>query len=201
VKIIRDINSLSTADPQGGSITHTFLGHVHSDFVDLDEESDSWWIHTTSAGSARNSTDDFWVYRVIEVENDQIVRVNQTAPEGEEIPPGDDDPTNNQKWDYQSYASYNIFITTTQGNNDGTSTLVVQEVTNLLATSVSGILKFYMPCLEEEDDGQDNYGYHVSGGSIRQVAKSEINGDGLIFYVETLVDSGESKKVKLEHSE
>ncbi|KPJ59495.1 MAG: hypothetical protein AMJ42_01950 [Deltaproteobacteria bacterium DG_8] len=202
VNIIREINSFSTSDPYLGAISHIFLGHVHSDFVDLDEESDTWWIHTTSAGSARNSSDDFWGYRVIEIENDQIVRVNQTAPEGEEIPPGDDDPTNNQKWDYQSYASYNIFITTTQGSNDGTSSLVVQEVTNHLETSVSGVLKFYMPKVKEEDSEQNNYGYQVSGGSIRQVAKSGIdgNGDKLIFYVETAVDPGETTMVTLEYS-
>lgn len=200
VEIIREINSSSTSPL--GAITHIFLGHVHSDFIDLDEESNTWWIHTTSAGSARNSSDDYWGYRVIELENDQIVRVNQTAPEGEEIPPGDNDPTNNQKWDYQSYASYNIFISTTQGNNDGTSPLVVQEVTNYLETSISGVLKFYMPLVEGEDSTQNNYGYQVSGGSIRQVARSGTDGDGnkLIFYIETVVDSGKTTKVTLAYS-
>jgi hypothetical protein len=128
--------------------------------------------------------------------------VNQTAPEGEEIPPGDNDPTNNQNWDYQSYATNNIFITTTKGINDGTSTLVVQEVENHLETAVSGVLKFYMSRVKEEDNGQNNYGYQVSGGNIRQIAKSGTDGDGseLIFYVETEVDSGETRKVTLEHS-
>jgi 3',5'-cyclic AMP phosphodiesterase CpdA len=191
VKIIRE-----------GGVNHIFLGHVHSDFIDWDEESSTWWVHTTSAGSAGMSSDDFRGYRIIEVENNQIVRVNQTAPEGEEIPPGDNDPTNNQNWDYQSYATNNIFITTTKGINDGTSTLVVQEVENHLETAVSGVLKFYMSRVKEEDNGQNNYGYQVSGGNIRQIAKSGTDGDGseLIFYVETEVDSGETRKVTLEHS-
>ncbi len=189
VKVIRE-----------GVVTHIFLGHIHSDFIDWDEESNTWWIHTTSAGSAGMSKDDFWGYRVVEVEDSQIVRVNQTAPEGEEIPPGDNDPTNNQSWDYQSYAVNNIFISTTKGSNDGTSILVVQEVTNHLATSVSGVLKFYMPRVKEEDNGQNNYGYQVSGGSIRQIARSGTDGDGntLIFYIETEVASGETRKVTLE---
>lgn len=139
--------------------------------------------------------------QVIEVENGQIVRVNQNAPEGEVIPPGDNDPTNNQTWDYQSYASNSIIITTTQGKNDGSSTLVTQEVTNHVETSISGRLKFYMPRVEGEDNAQDNYGYHVSGGTIRQVARSGNDGDGneLIFYVETVVDPGEGKNVTLEY--
>ncbi len=191
VKIIRE-----------GGVSHIFLGHVHSDFIGWDEESSTWWVHTTSAGSAGMSSDDFWGYRIIEVKNNQIVRVNQTAPEGEEIPPGDNNPTNNQNWDYQSYAVNNIFITTTKGINDGTSTLVVQEVTNYLETAVSGVLKFYVLYVKEEDSGQNNYGYQVSGGTIRQIAKSGTDGDGseLIFYVEVEVDSGETRKVTLEHS-
>jgi hypothetical protein len=201
VNIIREVNSLSMGDPHLGAISHIFLGHDHGDFVDLDEESNTWWIHTTSVGSNRYSSDDFWGYRIIEVANDEIVRVNQTAPEGEPILPGDNDPTNNQKWDYQSYASNNIFITTTQGSNDGTSTLVVQKVTNHLETRVSGILKFYMPRVEGEDSDLNNYGYQVSGGSIRQVARSGIDGDGneLIFYIETAVDSDKTTKVTLEY--
>jgi len=199
VNIIREINT--NVSPLG-TITHIFLGHVHSDFIDLDEKSTTWWIHTTSAGSARNSNDDFWGYRVIEVENDQIVRVNQTAPEGKELPPGDNDPTNNQEWEYQSYPSNNIFISTTQGGNDGTTTLVVQKVVNYLETSVTGVLKFYMPRVKEDDSEQNNYGYQISGGSIRQIARSGINGDGdkLIFYIDTAVDPGETKKVTLEYN-
>jgi len=195
VNIIRDINSSSTSNPQLGTISHIFLGHDHSDFVDLDGESNTWWIHTTSIGSARYSSDDFWGYRIIGVENDQIIRVNQTAPEGEELLPGDNSPTH-----YQSYASNNILITTTRGSNNGTSTVVVQEVTNHLETSVSGVLKFYMPKVKEEDSEQNNYGYQVSGGGIRQIAKSGINKDKLIFYIETVVDSGETKKVTLRYS-
>jgi len=61
-----------------GGVSHIFLGHVHSDFIDWDEESGSWWVHTTSAGSSTMSRDDFWGYRIIEIENNQIVRVNQT---------------------------------------------------------------------------------------------------------------------------
>ena len=199
VGIIRGINSSSV---DTGAITHVFMGHVHGDFIDLDEESNSWWIHTTSAGSATNSSDDFLGYRVIEVENGKIVRVNQTAPEGVVIPPGDNDPTNNQGWDYQSYASHNIFISTVKGKNDGTSTLVTQEVTNYLEKSVSGVLKFYMPRLEGEDSVKGNYGYQVSGGIIRQVARSGNDGDGneLIFYIETAVDSAETTKVTLEYT-
>ena len=199
--IIREINSNSADALDGGAITHVFMGHVHSDFIDLDEESNTWWIHTTSGASATNSDDDFRGYRVIEVENGQIVRVNQTAPEGEVIPPGDNDPTNNQTWDYQSYASNSIIITTTQGKNDGSSTLVTQEVTNHVEKSISGMLRFYMPRLEREDNAQDNYGYQVSGGNIRQVARSGNDGDGneLIFYVETVVDPGEGKNVTLEY--
>ena len=191
VKIIRE-----------GLVTHIFLGHIHSDFIDWDEESSTWWVHTTSAGIAGMSSDDFCGYRIIEVENNQIIQVNQTAPEGEEIPPGDNDPTNNQKWDYQSYAGNNIFINITRGSNDGTSTVVVQEVTNYLEKGVSGVLKFFMPQVKGEDNALYNCGYQVSGGSVRKVAKSGTNGDGdkLIFYVETVVDPGKTKKVTLEHS-
>ena len=59
-----------------------------------------------------------------------------------------------------------------------------------------------MPRVKEEDNGQNNYGYQVSGGNIRQIARSGTDGDGneLIFYVETEVDSGETRKVTLEHS-
>lgn len=201
VGVIREINSNSVDALDGGAITHVFMGHVHSDFIDLDKKSNTWWIHTTSAGSATNSDDDFLGYRIIEVEDDQIVRVNQTAPEGEVIPPGDNDPTNNQTWDYQSYARNSIIITTTQGKNDGSSPLVTQEVTNHVETSISGMLKFYMPRLEGEDNAQDNYGYQVSGGNIRQVARSGNDGDEneLIFYVETVVDPGEGKNVTLKH--
>ena len=58
-----------------------------------------------------------------------------------------------------------------------------------------------MPRVEGEDNAQDNYGYHVSGGTIRQVARSGNDGDGneLIFYVETVVDPGEGKNVTLEY--
>jgi hypothetical protein len=200
VSIIRERNSLSAGNTQLGEISHIFLGHLHSDFIDLDAESNTWWVHTTTGGSDRNSGDDFLGYRVIEIENNQIVKVNHTAPEGEELPPGDNDSTNNQKWDYQSYAANSIFITTTQGNNDGTSTLVVQEAMNYLATGVSGVLKFYVPQVEGEDSGQNNYGYKVSGGTIRQIAKSGTDGKGdkLIFYVETEVGSDETTKVTLE---
>ena len=186
-----------------GGVSHIFLGHIHSDFIDWDEESGACWVHTTSAGSSTMSRDDFWGYRIIEVENNRIVRVNQTAPEGEEIPPGDNDPSNNQRWDYQSYPSNNIFISKTKGNNDGTSTMVVQEVTNYLETSVSGVLKFYMPWVKEEDNGQNNYGYQVSGGTIQQIARSGTDGDGskFIFYVETEVDSGKTTKVTMEYSQ
>jgi len=197
--IIRELNSFDMSTPHEGTISNIFMGHIHGDFIDWDEESNTWWIHTTSAGSVRYSNDDFWGYRVIVVENDQIVQVNQTAKEGEEILPGDDDPTNNQGWDYQSYPSYSIFITTTEGCNDGTSALVVQQVTSYLKTSISGVLKFYMPWLKGEDNAQNNYGYCVSGGNILQVARNGIDGDGdkLIFYVETVVDSGETTKVTL----
>ena len=136
------------------------------------------------------------------MEDNQIVRVNQTAPEGEEIPPGDNDPSNNQKWDYQSYPSNNIFIGVTKGSNDGTSTVVVQEVTNHLGTRVSGVLKFYKPWVKEDDNGLNNFGYRISGGTVRQIAKSGIDEDGsqLIFYVETEVDSGKTRKVTMEYS-
>ena len=149
------------------------------------------------------SRDDFWGYRIIEIENNQIVRVNQTAPEEEEIPPGDNDPTNNQKGDCQSYPGNNIFISKTKGSNDGTSTRVVQEVTNYLETSVSGVLKFYMPRVREEDNGQNNYGYQLSGGTIRQIARSGTDGDGnkLIFYVEMEGDPGKTTKVTMEYNQ
>jgi len=137
---------------------------------------------------------------VIEVEDDQIVRVNRTAPEGEDIPPGDNDPTNNQNRDYQSYAGNTIAIATTQGRNDGTSTLVEQEVSNSLDTGVSGVLKFFMPRLAGEDSDHNNYGYQLSGGTIRTIARSGTDGDGnqLVFYVETEVDPDDTKRVTLQ---
>jgi predicted MPP superfamily phosphohydrolase len=200
VQFVREQNALSETDPDRGGISHIFLGHLHSDFVDRDEESTTWWVHTTSAGSSLNSRDDFWGYRVIEVEDDQIVRVNRTAPEGEVIPPGDNDPTNNQNRDYQSYAGNTIAITTIQGRNDGTSTLVEQEVSNALDTGVSGVLKFFMPRLAGEDSDHNNYGYQLSGGTIRTIARSGTDGDGnqLVFYVETEVDPDDTKRVTLQ---
>jgi hypothetical protein len=202
VQFVREQNALSETDPDRGGISHIFLGHLHSDFVDWDEESNTWWVHTTTMGSSLNSGDDFWGYRVIEVEDGQIVRVNRTAPEGEVIPPGDNDPTNNQNWDYQSYAGNTIAITNTQGRNDGTSTLVEQEVANSLDTCVSGVLKFFMPRLAGEVSDHNNYGYQLSGGTIRTIARSGTDGDGnqLVFYVETEVDPGDTKHVTLQQS-
>ena len=195
VQLIRENNT----SPHGGKITHFLLGHVHSDYIDWDEESDTWWVHTNSAGSGAASRDDFFGYRIIEIEDTQVASLNRTAPEGEIVPPGDNDPSNNQKWDYQSYAGNNIVITLTEGTNDGTSGLVVQEVTNYFDTSVSGVLKFYMPLPGEGNDSQNNFGYHLTGGTIRTIARSGPDGNGtqLVFYVETDINPGDTKRVTL----
>ncbi|MDX1778601.1 MAG: metallophosphoesterase, partial [Thermodesulfobacteriota bacterium] len=196
VQLIRDTNSSTP----GGKITHFLLGHVHSDYIDWDDESDTWWVHTNSAGSSSSSRDDFFGYRVIEIEDSRVVKVNRTAPEEEIIPPGDNDPSNNQRWDYQSYALNNIVITTTEGANDGTSGLVTQEVTNYFDTPVSGVLEFYMPRLGEGNDIHNNFGYHITGGTIRTVVRSGTDGDGnkLVFYVDTDINPGETKTVTLK---
>ncbi len=198
VQMIRENNS----SPQEGKITHFLLGHIHSDFIDWDEESNTWWVHTNAAGSSASSRDDFFGYRIIEIEDTRVAGLNRTAPEEEVIPPGDNDPSNNQKWDYQSYAGNNIVITLTEGTNDGTSGSVVQEVTNYFDTSVSGVLKFYMPLTGEGNDSQDNFGYHLTGGTIRTIARSGPDGNGnkLVFYVETDINPGETKPVTLELS-
>ena len=198
VQMIRENNS----SPQEGKITHFLLGHIHSDFIDWDEESNIWWVHTNAAGSSPSSRDDFFGYRIIEIEDTQVAGLNRTAPEEEVIPPGDNDPSNNQKWDYQSYAGNNIVITLTEGTNDGTSGSVVQEVTNYFDTSVSGVLKFYMPLLDEENDSQDNFGYHLTGGTIRSIARSGPDGNGnkLVFYVETDINPGDTKRVTVEQT-
>jgi predicted MPP superfamily phosphohydrolase len=198
VQLIRDTN----ASPTGGKITHFLLGHVHSDYIDWDQESDTWWIHTNSAGSSASSRDDFFGYRVIGIENARVVRVNRTAPEEEIIPPGDNDPSNNQSWDYQSYALNNIVITTTEGKNNGRSGLVTQEITNFFDTPVSGVLEFYMPRLGEGNGTHNHFGYHITGGTIRTVVPSGTDGDGneLVFYVDTDINPGETKPVTLEQS-
>ena len=199
--LIRESNTLHAANPRLGYISHIFLGHVHSDFVDRDEESNTWWVHTTSTGSLVNSRDDFFGYRIIEVEDNQISRLNRTAPEEVELPPGQNDTTNPAR-DYQSYPVNSIVVKTTRGNNDGTSTLVEQEVANSLDTGVSGVLKFFMPRLAGEDSDHNNYGYQLSGGTIRTIARSGTDGDGdrLVFYVETGVDPDDTKRVTLEQS-
>jgi hypothetical protein len=196
VQLIRDTNSSSP----GGKITHFLLGHVHSDYIDWDEASDTWWVHTNASGSSASSRDYFFGYRVIEIEDSRVVKVNRTAPEEEIIPPGDNDPSNNQRWDYQSYALNNIVITTTEGANDGTSDLVTQEVTNYFYTPVSGVLEFYMPRLGEGNDVHNNFGYHITGGTIRTVVPSGTDGDGnkLVFYVDVDISPGETKPVTLK---
>ncbi len=195
IQLIRDTNSSSP----GGKITHFLLGHVHSDYIDWDEGSDTWWVHTNSAGSGASSRDDFFGYRVIEIEDSRVVKVNRTAPEEEIIPPGDNDPSNNQRWDYQSYALNNIVITTTAGTNDGTSGLVTQEVTNYFDTPVSGVLEFYMPLFGEGNDIHNDFGYHIMGGTIRTIVRSGTDGGGnkLVFYVDTTINPGETKPVTL----
>jgi hypothetical protein len=93
-------------------------------------------------------------------------------------------------------------VKTTRGNNNGTSTLVVQEVTNHLESAVTGVLKFYMPRLEGENGGHNNFGYSLSGGAIRTIARSGTDGDGnqLVFYVETEVDPDDTRRVTLQQS-
>jgi hypothetical protein len=201
MKLIRENNALHEANPRLGYISHVFLGHVHSDFVDWDDESNTWWVHTTSTGSVLNSRDDFFGYRIIEVEDNQIARLHRTAPEGVELPPGDNDTANPAR-EYQSYPVNGIVVKTTGGKNDGTSALVVQEVTNHLGSAVSGVLKFYMPRRAGENDSYTNFGYRLSGGTIRTIARSGTDGDGnqLVFYVETDVAAGETKQVTLEQS-
>ena len=201
MRLIRESNTLHAGNPRLGHISHVFLGHVHSDFVDRDEASNTWWVHTTSTGSVLNSRDDFFGYRIIEVEGNQIVRLNRTAPEEVELPPGQND-TPNPAREYQSYPVNSIAVKTTEGRNDGTSTLVVQEVTNHLGSAVSGVLEFYMPRPAGENDGHNNFGYSLSGGTIRTIARSGTDGDGnqLVFYVETGVDPDDTKQVTLQQS-
>jgi len=79
---------------------------------------------------------------------------------------------------------------------------VVQEVTNYFDTSVSGVLKFYMPLLDKGNNSQNNFGYHLTGGTIRTIARSGLDSDGnkLVFYVETDISPGDTKRVTLEQA-
>ena len=201
MRIIRENNTLHADNSRLGHISHIFLGHVHSDFVDWDEESNTWWVHTTSTGSAVNSRDDFFGYRIIEVESNQISRLNRTAPEGVVLPPTQHGETNTTRG-YQSYPVNSIVVKTIQGSNDGTSTLVIQEVTNHLESAVAGRVKFYMPRLEGENGAHNNFGYSLSGGTVRTIARSGTDGDGdrLVFYVTTEVDPDDTKRVTLQES-
>ena len=203
VNLIEEKNEQNGSISPSGNISHVFLGHVHGDFIDWDEAGKSWWVHTTAAGSGGYSRDDFWGYRIVGVESDRIVSVNRTAPENETLPPGDRDQTNNQRWDYQSFAGNAITITTIRGANDGTATGVAQEVANYLEVSVSGVLKFYMPLIVGSDGEQANYGYEVTGGIIRDIVRSGNGGGGnqLVVYVEAEVAPGEHKRVRVEPSE
>jgi 3',5'-cyclic AMP phosphodiesterase CpdA len=199
VDLIAENNAYAALHPGAGMISHVLLGHVHGDFIDRDDHGGTWWVHTTSAGSAVYSRDDFWGYRVITVEDGRVVSLNRTAPEGEVIPPGDSDDTNNRHGDYQSYAGNSIIINTVKGINDGTSTVVAQEVANYAEVAVSGVLKFYVPQIDGIADEQDRYGYTVSGGTVREI----IPGDGnrLIVYVETGLGPGEHKRITLQPRE
>ncbi len=201
MRILRESNTLHAGNSRLGYVSHVFLGHVHSDFVDWDEESNTWWVHTTSTGSMVNSRDDLFGYRIIEVENNQISRLNRNAPEGVVLPPGQNNTTNTTR-DYQSYPVNSIVVKTTRGSNDGTSTLVVQEVTNYLERAVTGVLKFYMPRLVGENGDHNNFGYSLSGGTIRTIARSGTDGDGneLVLYVETEVDPDDTRRVTLQQS-
>jgi len=158
-------------------------------------------VHTTSTGSLVNSREDFFGYRIIEVEDNQISRLNRTAQEGIVLPPGQND-TKNPANGYQSYPVNSIVVKTMQGSNDGTSTLVAQDVTNYLESAVTGVLKFYMPQLEGKNGDHNNFGYSLSGGTIRTIARSGTDGDGdqLVFYVTTEVDPDDTKRVTLQPS-
>jgi hypothetical protein len=195
VDIIAENNAHAALYPGTGVITHVLLGHVHGDFIDRDDVGGTWWAHTTSAGSAVYSRDDFWGYRVITVEDGRVVSLNRTAPEGVSMPPGDNDDANNQSWDYQSYAVNGMSITTVEGNNDGSSAVVTQEVANYTEVAVSGVLKFYVPLIEGVAAADGTHGYAVSGGSIRAVSRGD--GNRLVVYVETGVAQGEHKRVTL----
>jgi hypothetical protein len=195
VDIIAENNAHAALYPGTGVITHVLLGHVHGDFIDRDDAGGTWWAHTTSAGSAVYSRDDFWGYRVITVEDGRVVSLNRTAPEGVSMPPGDNDDANNQSWDYQSYAVNGMSITTVEGNNDGSSAVVTQEVANYTEVAVSGVLKFYVPLIEGVAAADGTHGYAVSGGSIRAVSRGD--GNRLVVYVETGVAQGEHKRVTL----
>jgi 3',5'-cyclic AMP phosphodiesterase CpdA len=199
INLIAENNAYAAAHPGAGSITHVLLGHVHGDFIDGDDASGTWWVHTTAAGSAGFSRDDFRGYRVIGVEDGRVVSLNRTAPEGVSIPPGDNDDANNQAWDYQSYAGIGMAITTVEGNNDGSSAVVTQEVANYTEVAVSGVLKFYVPLPEGADGADSPYGYEVAGGSIRDIVRGGHDGDGnrLIVYVETGAATGERRRVTL----
>jgi hypothetical protein len=195
VDLIAENNARAALYPETGSITHVLLGHVHGDFIDHDDDSGTWWAHTTSAGSAVYSRDDFWGYRVIAVEDGRVVSLNRTAPEGVELPPGDNDDANNQAWDYQSYAGNCVLINTGEGTNDGTSATVTRDVANYADVAVSGVLKFYMPLIDGVAAGDGTYGYAVSGGSIRAASRGDRN--RVVVYVETGLAPGEHKRVTL----
>jgi hypothetical protein len=77
--------------------------------------------------------------------------------------------------------------------------VVTQEIANCSSTAVSGVVKFYVPLIEDLDDGQDGSGYAVSGGAIRDAARGD--GNGLVVYVETGIAPGERKRVAIQPAE
>jgi len=200
VDLITRNNAAAAADPGAGAVSHILLGHVHGDFIDRDDDSGTWWVHTTAAGSAGFSRDDFWGYRVIAVEDGRVVSLNRTAPEGVTLPPGDNDDTNNQEWDYQSFAGNGLVVATVEGSDDGISAVVTREVVNYGTVAVSGVLKFYVPLIAGVSEADRTCGYEVSGGSIRDVVRGGHEGDGnrLVVYVETAAAPGEHRRVTLQ---
>jgi len=125
-------------------VSHIFLGHVHSDWVDFtDAETEirdfegsgtgvvsqgpMRWVHTTTAGSDVGSKVDYWGYRLIDVEGGILRDVDYSIdPQFGSIPAGN-------------------FWTRDLIPNDGTNEHVEILVNNSLFEPVTVNLEFFMP--------------------------------------------------------
>jgi hypothetical protein len=77
--------------------------------------------------------------------------------------------------------------------------VVTQEIANYSDVVVAGVLKFYVPLIEGAHDEQAGYGYKVSGGTVREIARGD--GNRLVVYVETGVAPGEQTLVTVKYGD
>ncbi|MDP8254131.1 MAG: metallophosphoesterase [Candidatus Alcyoniella australis] len=124
-------------------VSHVFLGHVHSDWVDVFEPGDELidyegrstgiatqgpmrWVHTTTACSSIYTDMDYWGYRLIDVEGGILRDVDFSAENS-----------------LQSLPAGNVW-TLPLTYNDGTTNVVEVLANNSLFQPVTINLEFYM---------------------------------------------------------